>query len=257
VSEPVFPHELPIEPDLPPKEALEAAQSDDLQPTVDLGAKQLRRQALDSLFARVLNNQLTRGRALLSWEPDKLDERHLQAVLLRASGMKQQEIAKQMGWTDGWTSIVLNHPDAQYVLTRIVSYASDNVIDMQARIQALAPEALDTMVEVMRSTQDEKLRKETGFDILKMAGYGVRKEVPSTQVQINNFGGVPAESLGNLASALRESREIVPVQYSLPAALPEQGSGSSVSPAPSVVRSQNAGEPPASDSSDSEDRRVA
>lgn len=251
----VFPHELPVEPDEPPKGEHEATQDDDLEPSIDLGARQLKRRALDHLFQQAMNNQLPRSRALKSWEPDKLDERHLHAILLRAGGMPQKDIAKMMGWEDSWTSIVLNHPDAQYVLTRIISYASDNVIDIQARIQAVAPEALDTVVEVMRTTQDEKLRSQNAFEILKMAGYGA-KPVSAPTVQVNNFNQVPSPILENLTKALSESKEIQPRQYSISGAS-FQGSGSSVSPAP-PERHQEAGEPPTGASLDEEpEARVA
>jgi transcriptional regulator len=247
----VVPHELPIEPDRPPEGDTEAAESDDLQPTIDLGARQLKRRALDDLFQRAMNNQLPRSRALKSWEPDQLDERHLHAILLRAGGMAQKDIAAMMGWNDSWTSIVLNHPDAQYVLTRIISYASDNVIDIQVRIQAVAPEALDTVVEIMRTSQDEKLKSTNAFELLKMAGYGA-KPTQAPQVQINNINQLPNQSIENLTKALTESRQIVAREYSV-SAPSFIGSGSSESPAPSEAsRSQNAGAPPVSDSQNDE-----
>lgn len=181
----------------------------------DVGAHQIKRQALDTLFAKAMAGLIPRPRALKSNEPDTLDERHLHAILLRSGGMTQARIADYMGWTESWTSVVLNHPDAQYVLTRIVSYAADNVIDMEARIKAYAPEALDTVVEVMRSSNDEKVRSNNAFEVLKMAGYGSKKDGAGVNVTINN--GVPSATISALADVIRESREIKDRVYELPA----------------------------------------
>lgn len=211
------------------------------EPTIDLASRQIKRRAIDVLMAKAMAGQLPRYRALKSWEPDKLDERHIQAVLMRAGGMSQNRIAEYLGWEPAWTSVILNHPDAQYLLTRIVSYAADNVIDLQERIKATAPEAFDTVVEVMRSTNDEKLRSANAFEILKMAGYGAKKE-PTIQVntQVNN--GISSKVLGQLTQAIQDARRIQEVEYEvLPSAGPE--SEGSVVP-DSLDGSQGVAEPP-------------
>lgn len=236
--------------DISPQEALEVEV--DLEPTIDLGARQLKRQALDSLFARAMGGLLPRERQLKSYEPDTLDERHLHAVLLRAGGMPQNKIAAFMGWEESWTSVVLNHPDAKYVLTRIISFAADNVIDMEARIKAHAPEALDTVVEVMRSSQDEKLRSNNAFELLRMAGYGSTKKadgptINAQNVQINQ--GVPPKAIDNLADAIRESRQIAEVIYTMPA---ESGPVGVLASTPGFVGAQGSGTPPAIGSPDSD-----
>lgn len=227
------------------------------EPGIDLGARQLKRQMLDSLFARAMSGLLPRQRALKSWEPDVLDERHLQALLMRAGGMTQAQIAKMFNWTESWTSVVMNHPDAQYVLTRLISFAADNVVDLETRIKAYAPEALDTAVEIMRSSQDEGQRSKNAFEILKMAGYGSKKPEESgakpagTTVNIGQVNVVPAAHVTNLADAIRESRQIKEVTYVLPPAAMAPASDSGDSPAsPGSSGNQDADEPPASDSQD-------
>lgn len=239
--------------DISPQEKLlnEMEEQGNLVPTIDLGARQLKRQALDSLFARAMAGLIPRPRQLKAWEPELLDERHLHAILLRAGGMQQGQIAKMLNWSESWTSVVLNHPDAQYVLTRIVSFAADNVIDMETRIKAHAPEALDTIVEVMRESKDEKVRSTNAFELLKMAGYGSKKpEAPTINaqnVQINQ--GVPEKALTNLADAIRESRQIQEVIYSMPA-----GSGPLAVPTVTSgpLGDQGNGAPPTIGSADSD-----
>lgn len=246
-----------------PQEALEFELPD--EPSIDLGAHQIKRQMLDSLFARAMSGLLPRSRALRSWEPDLLDERHLQALLLRSGGMPQGAIAQMMGWSESWTSVVLNHPDAQYVLTRLVSYAADNVIDLETRIKGYAPEALDTAVEIMRSSPDEKLRSQNAFELLRMAGYGTKRvesEKPAAGVHIGSMtiNSVPEAAVNNLASAIREAREIEEVTYTLPAGLEVTvpRSDSSDSPAsPAASGQMDAGEPPSSGSLDTDSRDQA
>lgn len=162
---------------------------------------------LDQLYAMALSGLLPRSRELKSWEPARLDERHLQAVVMRAAGLQQGYIAKCLGWTEPWTSIVLNHPDAQYLLSKIIGYASDNVLDIQNRIKGVAGEALDKIVEVMRTTSDHRLASTNAFELLKMAGYGAVEKK-----QIEHQVSVPKQSMDLLSAALSESNQIAVIE---------------------------------------------
>ncbi len=164
---------------------------------------------MEQFYGMALAGLLPRNRELKSWEPNRLDERHLQAIIMRSVGLPQGYIAKTFGWTEPWTSIVLNHPDAQFLLTKIIGYASDNVLDIQARVKSVAGEALDKVVEVMRTTQDNKLASANAFELLKMAGYGaVEKKQVEHQVHI------PRANIDLLQAALDESNQIRVVESS-------------------------------------------
>jgi hypothetical protein len=208
---------------------------------------QTKRQALDSLFAQVLVGAVERSRPLKSWEPDRLDERHLQVIMLRAANMQQDMIARMTGFTESWLSIILNHPDAQYVLTKIISFAADSVIDMQARIKAVAPEALDTVVTVMRNSRDERLRSANAFDLLKMAGYGAVEKK-----EVRHEVAVPAPQWTELANAIRESQSLeVQGQYRIvPGSTAPASGASEASSAPADSGRLGTGEPPISGSQD-------
>lgn len=171
---------------------------------------------LDDLFKKALLGELPRSRALKSWEPDQLNETHLQIILLRAGGMRQRDIAKflnaTMGTklTDTTVSICCNHPDAIFILTQLVSYAADNVTDMAARMKAYAGEALERNVQIMRTTGDQKLAARIGFDFLDRAGYGA---VTKVAAKVEHSIMAPASAVNNLADALRETSQEVPANF--------------------------------------------
>lgn len=223
---------------------------DDPQPSVSLEGRTLKKQAIDDLISRAMSGLIPRGRELKSWEPDFIDERHLQAIMMRASGLEQNVIAKVMGWTDSWVSIVLNHPDSQYILTKVVGYAADDVLEIQTRIKAYAGEALDKVVEVMRTTQDQRLSSSNAFEILKMAGYAAveKKEIRTTV-------SVTKEQSSLLVQAINESKQIKAlegVDYRVVvSSVPERVS--SVAPAALASGRIGAGQPPVSDVQETED----
>lgn len=168
-----------------------------------------RREELNELFQRVMRGSVPRNRALKPNEPDRLDERHLQVILLRSAGMDQGRIAQLTGFTQPWISIILNHPDAEFVLAKLVSYASDNMLDMNKRIAATAHEAFNVVVEVMRTSADDKVRSHNAFEILKMAGYGAVQKVQHT----GSITGLTDEGAKELAQAIREFKDIEPLEY--------------------------------------------
>lgn len=221
---------------------------EDPQPSRDLGGiegRVVKRQNIDDLMARAMSGLLPRNRSLKSWEPDMLDERHLQAIIMRSAGLQQQFIAASLGWTDSWTSIVLNHPDAQYILTKLVSYAADEVLDIHTRIKAHAGEALDKVVEVMRNTQDLRLASSNAFEILKMAGYSAveKKEVKQT-VTVN------AGQSDLLTQAINESRQIKAVEgkdYRVVVSSVPERTSSEFPAVPLESGQSGAGQPPVSD----------
>lgn len=184
-------------------------ETEDIEPTLDFNeaptfeSRSIKRQDMDDLVARVMSGLVPRTRPLKSWEPAFLDERHLQAVFMRATGLKQSVIANLMGWDQSRTSIILNHPDAQYILTKLISYAADEVLDVQTRIKGYAGEALDKVVDVMRNSQDLRLASANAFEILKMAGHGaVEKKEVKTEIAIS------ADHVSALGDAIREAQQV-------------------------------------------------
>lgn len=165
---------------------------------------------MEPFFEAALAGTLPRLRRLRYWEPDTLNAQHLQIIMMKACGFSQTRIARLLGVTDGYISITVNHPDAQYLLAKMLSYAADKVIDIDARMDAMLPEALDILADVMRDDKTAAaLRTKVAFGMLDRRGYGVieRKTVVSTTVN------VAPEQAGLLTAAIGEARELVGVNY--------------------------------------------
>ena len=71
------------------------------------------------LFEAALHGELPRRRELKPWEPDKLSPRHLEMIMMRASGVAPGIIARFFDVDPSNVSIVVNHPDAKYLMGSI------------------------------------------------------------------------------------------------------------------------------------------
>lgn len=203
-------------------------------------------ERLEQLFSRAMAEGMTRNRPLKYWENLKLKPKHLQIILMKAAGYTNNLIAQQLDLTPARVSVIVNHPDAQSLLSTLVSYAAEDVLDIKTRIKAHAGEALDVALDVMRTTKDDAVRARTGFELLKMAGYGaVEKKEVKRVVEIRE------EQSGRLADAMEDllGLQSIDVEAFVELSEPPLLSGSEagdlqqVDDAPTV-----ADEPPVSDS---------
>jgi hypothetical protein len=109
------------------------------------------------------------------YENKKLKPKHMKMLRMAVAGYSNNEIAAKMDYTPARVSIILNHQDSLAIMARMVGAASDR-LGIQERLQALAPEMVEHIVGVTRTTHDNKLRSRNAFDLLKIAGYsGVTK----------------------------------------------------------------------------------
>ncbi len=91
--------------------------------------------------------------------------------LLAASGMKNVEIAEVLRISPQSVSNTINDPRAKDVIIQAQQHASENVLDLNQRLKETAAEAYEAVVEVMRNSEDERLRAKVGFGLLDRAGY--------------------------------------------------------------------------------------
>lgn len=176
------------------------------------------RPEIQRLFELALEAGLPRVRELKSWEPARLNERHLSMVMMRAGGLKQRTIAQAFDVTDSNASIILNHPDAEYLLSRLQAMKATHSTSIEDRLKALTEPALGSLEAVFddrREPEEVKAafkRAPLAFKVLDMNGYGKKQEVAHKHEHRVQLEGT-APQLANLAAALRESREIPETDY--------------------------------------------
>lgn len=105
-----------------------------------------------------------------TWNP-----RHKLVVAMHCSGKKNTEIAELLGLHPGTVSQILNDPRAIYETEELAKRLTDLTIDTGVRLKLLSNEALDEVVEEMRTARDVKVRQKAAFGILDRAGYAPAK----------------------------------------------------------------------------------
>lgn len=206
---------------------------------------------IQDVIKKALLAELPRDRELKYYEPRKLQPAHINMVLDRASGLTALEIAEKAGYKSvGRVLQILAHPDAQTLLSTVLSAAADRVVDVNERLVHLAPEALNVRVELMRNSKSEMIREKVSSDILDRAGYTPKRKVEVTDSRNLTL---PSAAAQRLAAAMEEACRVETVDYtkhlaesagsetnvepkllsaSLPSTAGHSEEGSSASPAP-------------------------
>lgn len=194
----------------------ESEESPEAKPTIsgdapgassDLDASQhftdeARAERMQLAMLDVMSGAIARGRNLKYWENLRLRPVHMQMLLMKAAGFTQRKIATDLNYDEARVSVIVNHPDAQYLLSHLVSFQAEKLLDVNARIQAHAGEALDTALMLMRNGKEET-RERVAFRILGAAGYGATKKI-----EVNNKFEMPVQQANQLTHALREATEV-------------------------------------------------
>lgn len=116
------------------------------------------------------------------WQPEKWSPRHKLIVAMHLSGDKNKEICRKLKVTPGHVSVVLNDPRAIYEIEQLAGTVADRALDTGIRIKLYANEALDEIIEELRTSRSEKVRQTAAFGLLDRAGYTpvreTREETP-------------------------------------------------------------------------------
>jgi hypothetical protein len=133
------------------------------------------------------------------WSPAKWSPRHRLVVALHLGGDTNKEIAEKLSLSEGRVSVVLNDPRAVYEIERMARRIADRTIDTALRIKLYANEALDEIVEELRTSKSEKVRQSAAFGLLDRAGYtpirGYEEEAPPV---------LPSEVVSRMEETTRE-----------------------------------------------------
>lgn len=137
-----------------------------------------------------------------NYQPMKWNASHRRVVALEAAGYRPGEIAEITGLTPSRVSIILNDPRADLDRKSFAKKVVDRVQDVQLQISLHAEEALEEIVDEMRSSPNEKIRQTAALSILDRAGYTpIRKEL---KVEAT----VPQELVGAMQEVLTEIEAI-------------------------------------------------
>lgn len=106
-----------------------------------------------------------------AWSPEKWSPRHRLIVALHLGGDRNKEIAEKLSVSENHVSIVLNDPRAVHEIARLSGLMADRVVDTGLRLQLYSNEALDEIVDELRTSRNEVVRQKAAFGILDRAGF--------------------------------------------------------------------------------------
>jgi len=109
---------------------------------------------------------------------------HQEIMRLAVTGMKQVDIAEQLGVTEAMVSYTLNSPVVKRQLSIMRAARDVDAIDVAKRIQEIAPKALEVLEELLEEgNQAIKFRSAT--DILDRAGHAAVKTVRTQNLSVH------------------------------------------------------------------------
>lgn len=146
---------------------------------------------------------------LKPYHPIELNSKHILVAKLNAAGLTNKEIAAITRYTPEHVSHTINDPRVQEIIAETRYAMTDRVDDVALRLQALASEALDKVVEQMRGSEDENIIQRSAFSILDRAGFGkVEKRIEAT-------AHISVDAAEKLLLASQDARHIVDADYTI------------------------------------------
>lgn len=136
------------------------------------------------------------------WHTKKLNQRHMLVYQLHSCGYTNNEIADIIGYTKAWVSSILNDPRAEEYIQEFATRVAEKVEDVGVKLRLVAPEALDTVVNVMRTSENERVVSANAFGLLDRAGYGKIDRSVNLNAQLSE------KQTERLANALREGQAV-------------------------------------------------
>lgn len=168
---------------------------------------------ISDLISRALKGELPREREPHYWEPKVLTAAHINMVMDRAAGFSLVEIGARWEYTPQQVANVLAQPDAQLILSTILSVQAEKLTDIDSRIKAMSHEALNVKVEILRSPDaSPAVRDRVASDILDRAGYAPKQKIETDHTHRILM---PAQAATGLRDALEASRRVALVDYTM------------------------------------------
>jgi len=122
-------------------------------------------------------------------------------VALEMAGLKNHEIAKVMGWSEGRVSTTLCDERAQTERNEFGGRVAEKITDVHMALQLHAAEALDKVVDVLRFSEKDDIVLRAGFGLLDRAGY------TSTPRELPVGTTIPTEVLNEMGEVMKEIKD--------------------------------------------------
>ena len=110
------------------------------------------------------------------YQVEELWDRHHEVMRLAVLGMKQVEIAKQLGVSEVMVSYTLNSPLVQRQMELLRAARDEKTVDVAKRIKELAAEAVERLADIMREGSEGSALK-ASLGILDRAGHAPIQKV--------------------------------------------------------------------------------
>lgn len=159
-----------------------------------------------ALIARCMDGTEPLGQPIPPNWPKKLTSQAIQATMLRAAGLRAEEIAEMVGMTKSYIWLLLAHPYTKRIIRSILADRGTTVIDIRTKLERYANDSLDKIWGLMVQCDDIDKVSRVGFGILDRAGYNpVAKVEGKFHSETHSFN---EPTLRRLASAMEESNAV-------------------------------------------------
>ena len=119
-----------------------------------------------------------------SFTVENIWDRHQEIMRLALTGMKQVDIANELGVSEVMVSYTLNSPVVKRQMSLMRAARDCDAVDVAKRIQEIAPKAIDTLEGLLEGSNDSiKLRAAT--DILDRAGHAAVKTIRTQSLAVH------------------------------------------------------------------------
>jgi hypothetical protein len=142
--------------------------------------------------------------------------------MLHMTGSRNDEIADITGFSYGRVSQILNDERALLIIQANSGRVADALMDVRERLKLYSHEALDEIVDEMRTAPDPKIRQKAAFGVLDRAGYSPVRMVAEggTEDPGDSVIGSITERVQQAMAAMDKTKEIV---YEIPEEKPANG----------------------------------
>lgn len=111
-------------------------------------------------------------------------DRHQEIMRLAVQGMKQSDIAATLNVSEMMVSYTLNSPVIKRQMEVMRGARDMDAIDVAKRIHEIAPQALDTLEELLKEGNDA-IRFRAATDILDRAGHAAVKTLRTESLSVH------------------------------------------------------------------------